>query len=195
LQRPEFLLTQAVLAGNRGAFDVLMRRYRKQLLDAMVGYASNRAEAEDIVSSAFLKALERMDQYRGQSSFYTWLYSIAFHEFAHRRREATPVSLDEFSTVEQKRVMARVAEPEPWAVDSAIAADVALLEEAIARVAQPYRQILELHFFEEMRYEALAEYLGIPEGTVMSRLFKARQLLREAWREAAGRQGIGVKGS
>jgi RNA polymerase sigma-70 factor (ECF subfamily) len=188
LQRPEFLLSQAIIAGNRGAFDMLVRRYKSQLLEAMAGYATGRAEAEDIVSAAFLRALERMDQYKGQASFYTWLYSIAFHELTHRRRESKPISLDEYSNLEHKQLMVRTAESEPWAIDSAIAADVALLEETIAKVPEPYRQILELHFFKEMPYEALAAHLQIPQGTVMSRLFKARELLRKSWREvSAGR--------
>jgi RNA polymerase sigma-70 factor (ECF subfamily) len=177
---PEYHLVQAAVTGNRAAFEVLIQQYKSRLVDNLMANGYSHSVSDDIVATAFLKAYENMAQFRGEASFYTWLYRIAmnkakdFHErSAHtsfeglcENEEGLPASLgvhehlDE--RVNQKEVGARAMN-------------------ALRLVPEPYREMLDLFFIQEMSYDAIAAKLDIPMGTVMSRLHKARGLLQEAW--------------
>ena len=168
---------EATLGGDRAAFGDLVRRYQDRLLSAMTTVCGSISEAEDVVQEAFLQAYCKLDSFRSESRFYTWLYRIAFNLSVNLKRKKKPsVSME------------HVRETAGWDPESQEAApDHGLqmtersqqLMSAISRLAEEFRQVLVLRELEGFCYETISEVLDLPIGTVRSRLHRARQQLRD----------------
>ena len=132
--------------------------------------------AEDVVQEAFVLALTRLESFRGHSSFFTWLYRIAFNTaISHQRRKRPVVSVqrdlpDQGSTLSDQGTMPgdRLDQQER----------AAILMAALERLSQEHRAILVLREMEGLCYEEIADILDLPIGTVRSRLHRARSQLR-----------------
>ncbi len=171
------VLIRITLAGDQAAFGELVRRYQDRLLTAMTAVCGSVSEAEDVIQEAFLQAYCKLDSFRSESRFYTWLYRIAFNMSVNMKRKKRPtLSVD------------HVRESTGWdAADSGPAPDDGLqrverseqLMAAIGRLAEEFRQVLVLRELEGFCYETISEVLDLPIGTVRSRLHRARQQLRE----------------
>ena len=150
-------------------------------MNALRASGKSTRDAEDLASDAFARAFERLSQFRGYASFYTWLYRIAINEGHHQRRNRRGISLEEMTCGDESTLPAALAEPDR--AGEAISKRVlhAQVQQAVAYIPKPYRQVLRWHFMRGLSYEVMARRLKIPPGTVMSRLFKAKQLLRQAW--------------
>jgi RNA polymerase sigma factor (sigma-70 family) len=178
----EYSLIQAAVSGNRAAFEVLIQKYRDRLVESLRVSANNDAQVEDAVSHAFALAFENLREFRGEASFYTWVYRIALNEFMYARRRPGAISLDELADGEDSHLLAASVDSKPL---EQVVADGEINRralEALDRVPEPYRLVLEMYFLQDLPYETIARKLRIPEGTVMSRLHKARRLLQEAWK-------------
>ncbi len=164
-------LIARVLAGETGAFEGIVRRWQSPLVNLAWRFCRDRARAEEMAQEAFLRAWRNLGQFRGDSTFSTWLFSLATNLYRTelRRIPATPLSLDE------------IAEPPDTRI-SAAAFDDAGRDEALRRavLALPpkYRDAVLLFYFHEQDVPAAARTLRIPEGTVKARLFRGRELLR-----------------
>ncbi len=179
---PEVLMAQAALGGNRGAFDVFVRQYKDPLVHDMQGHARNLDEADDVVSAAFLRAFEQLDKFRGQSSFFTWLYAIAKHEMHRKWRQRATVPLTELKDKDEAAI-ARFAEAQNKSeTDFSPSDQVALLNRVIFELPEPHQTMLKWHFVHGLPYAEIGRRLGLPLATVKTRFFKARFLLRDAWR-------------
>jgi RNA polymerase sigma-70 factor (ECF subfamily) len=177
----EYNLIQAAVAGNRSAFEVLIQKYKERLIDSLRGTAHDDARAEDAAAHAFALAFENLRQFRGEASFYTWVYRIAMNEFTKTYRKTNAVSLDELTDGKESRLLASVSRSEPLETTIADREVNHKALHALEAVPEPFREILELYFLQDLSYEVIAKKLRIPEGTVMSRLFKARKLLLDSW--------------
>ena len=175
---PEFQLIQAAAGGNRAAFEVVIRKYKARLLKAVGTLGFDDLETEDIIAQVFAQAYEKLPYFRGASSFYTWLYRIAFNEVIRRTRRVPAITLQEAAPNDEATLPKELIhlDPPPESLDSSPTALAAL-----RKVEQPYRRMLEYFFLKDWSYGRIAEKLELPVGTVMSRLFKARRLLKEAW--------------
>jgi len=175
-------LIEATLAGNPQAFEGLVHRYQQRLLAAMLAVCGSVQEAEDVVQETFLQAFCKLDSFRGDSRFYTWLYRIAFNLSVNRRRKKRP-SLSTEQAGGSQGWEAEDQSPGPEACLQTVERREQLLA-AIARLGPEYRQVLVLRELEGFCYETISEVLSLPIGTVRSRLHRARQQLREdlqAW--------------
>ena len=132
---------------------------------------------------AFTRAYEYLDQFRGESHFFTWLYCIAKNELTHKRRERTAVSLDELPEDDQALSLAETLSEGAMPEDSEepIAVQLQKAMQAMSQVPSQFRKPLELHVMQGMSYKTIAEELNVPQGTVMSRLSRGRDHLRKAW--------------
>jgi len=175
----EFLLIQAAIAGNRGAFDVLIRQHKAALLYRITQQAKNAAEAEDIVSSAFLKAFEKLPEFRGESSFNTWLYTIALNELYRRSRAPAAYSLDELSQEEDGPLPRglTMVDPDPLVNNS----QTAKIEKMIASLPKRYQRVLELNVIQGVTMEDLSRRWEMPLASVKWRVAMAKRLLCKAW--------------
>jgi RNA polymerase sigma-70 factor (ECF subfamily) len=171
-------LLERFAAGDRSALDDLFRRYRTVAFRVAYRLLGREADALDAVQEAFVKALTNLERFRGLSSFKTWLLRIvsnaALDVGRHRRRQArTPQAPrhdppDRFGPADLP-----APEAELHRADLREKIDTAL-----ARLPDPQRQTFVLHVEAGLSYREVADALGISIGTVMSRLFYARQKLK-----------------
>ena len=170
-------LVQAALGGDKEAFGQLVVRYQDRVFNTLVRVLGNREDAGDIVQDAFVQAYVKLDSFRGDARFYTWLYRSAMNlALSHPRRRKPTESLDETKT----NIGDEPAAQYPTAAEQLIARErAALLQQALLKLNVEHRQILVLRELEACSYEEIAEILELPVGTVRSRLFRARLQLKE----------------
>jgi RNA polymerase sigma factor (sigma-70 family) len=186
-KNPEVLMAQAARGGNRGAFDVFVRQYKDPLVHEMQGHSRNSAEADDVVSETFLAAFEQLDDFRGQSSFFTWIYSIAKFKMHHQWRQRPMIPLTELRDKDEAAIVRSAEARNPSAADLSPSDQVALLRRLIFEIPEPYHTMLRWHIVHGLPYAEIARRLALPMATVKSRFFKARFLLRDAWRAVHNR--------
>jgi len=170
-------LVEAALGGDREAFGRLVQRYQDRLFNTVVRVLGSRDDARDVVQDAFVQAFVKLDSFRGDAKFYTWLYRIAMNlALSHRRRRRPTDSLDAV----KENLGVEPAAQLPTAAEDLIQRERAeLLQQALLELNDQHRQILVLRELEECSYETIAEILELPVGTVRSRLFRARIQLKE----------------
>ena len=173
-------LVERVQAGDKAAFDVLVRKYQHRVLKLVSRFVSDAAEAEDVAQEAFLKAYRALASFRGDSAFYTWLYRIAINTaknalVSNRRR---PVDFDlDLQDPEQYDRHARLKEgdtPEGVLLTEEIRS---VVEKAMEQLPEDLRTAIVLRELEGLSYEEIAEAMDCPVGTVRSRIFRAREAI------------------
>jgi RNA polymerase sigma-70 factor, ECF subfamily len=169
-------LIAATRQGDSAAFGQLVRKYQDRLLTALFQVSGSRDEAEDVVQEAFVTAFLKLGSFAGGSSFYTWLYRIAFNTAISRRRKRRGES-----SVEHTRDLTG-SEPlddhEP-AEDRVLRQERAgQVQQALARLPVEFRMVLVLREMEGCDYDTIAQVLELPVGTVRSRLHRARLQLK-----------------
>ena len=162
--------------GDAEAFGNLVRKYQDRLFNSMVHQLRNESVAEDVVQEAFLAAFNRLETFQGKSSFYTWLYRIAFNAaITIERRRRPNVSLDaqfEQHSLDVPDTMERPSD------NVSRSENVKYFYLALDRLTNEHRAILVLREIDDLSYEEIAETLEMPIGTVRSRLHRARMQLK-----------------
>lgn len=158
-------------AGDDLAFRWLLERYRDRVVRLAAHILRGAADAEDVAQVAFLQAFRGIGRYRGDGSFYTWLYHIVVRVCLDQRRLA------------RWRRETLVSPPETPVVDADLDRHI-LVETLLDRLSPTVRAALVLHELEGLEYAEVAVVLGIPVGTVRSRIHAARQQFRSLWCEA-----------
>jgi RNA polymerase sigma-70 factor (ECF subfamily) len=162
--------------GEADAFGELVRTHQHRLVNFVRALTASQADAEDVAQEAFLRAYRAIGQFRGTSSFRTWLYQIATNvarTHALRRRSSPEDAAGDPETAPQ-------AFGHPTAegdVESSVVARDRI-DRALAALSAELREAVVLRDVEGLDYKEIAEALAIPIGTVESRIFRARQQLR-----------------
>lgn len=165
------------LDGDSEAFGLLVQKYQNRLFNGIVLVMRNRQEAEDVVQEAFVLAYTKLSSFRGHSAFFTWLYRIAYNLAISRlRRQRSSISLDRQRETIGIDLSATDVSP---SVNLERQEEISQMYQALDRLTEEHRSILVLREMEGMDYEAIAEVLDLPIGTVRSRLHRARDQLRE----------------
>jgi RNA polymerase sigma-70 factor (ECF subfamily) len=173
-------LVKRVQAGERNAFDLLVRKYQYRLAALVRRYIRDEAEAEDVVQESFVRAWRALPAFRGDAQFYTWLYRIAVntaknHLVSLGRRPATEdIDDEEAGAVREAERLHDVATPEHEALRNEMEA---LVLAAVDRLAPELREALTLREVEGLSYDEIAERMQCPIGTVRSRIFRARDAI------------------
>jgi RNA polymerase sigma-70 factor (ECF subfamily) len=184
LQSDEQLLDR-LAGGDREALEELFQRYRLLAYRVAQRFLGNEADALDAVQEGFVKALTHLPSFQGRSSFKTWLLRVVSNaalDLGRQRGRREALSLDAFRPADQEKVQPLTGEDPAAGLERA---DLRrLLDLALATLPEAQRQTFILHADGELSYREVAEVLGISIGTVMSRLYYARQKLRaflEPW--------------
>ena len=181
-------LVSESLAGKTESFEKLVRKYQDRLYNTLVHALGNTHEAEEVVQDAMLQAYAKLDTFRGHSSFYTWLYRIAFNQSVSRQRKKRPrISLDAVQENSGLDPTDSAAEPPDSRMERTERAGH--LQAALAKRSDEYRSIIVLREMEDCDYDTISEMLNIPIGTVRSRLHRARKALRGFLQESIGDVG------
>ncbi|MBK9121415.1 MAG: sigma-70 family RNA polymerase sigma factor [Phycisphaerales bacterium] len=169
-------LVRRAQRGLSAAFGTLVERYQERIYNTCYRMCHNHADAQDLTQSAFVRALEALDQFAGRSNFYTWLFRIAMNlTLSHRRQ-----TLRRTATLLGAGGAAR-ADEEQTAVSRGLeqAETEARVAGALALLDAEFRAAVILKDLEDMDYATIAEVLEVPVGTVKSRIHRGRLQLRE----------------
>ncbi len=170
-------LVERVQRGDKRAFDLLVLKYQRKVVNLVSRYVRNQSEALDVTQEAFIKAYKALPNFRGDSAFYTWIYRIAIntaknHIVAQGRRP--PGSDLDAGTAEQMDIGVRLQEnttPENQLLQDEIAETV---RDAIDGLPEDLKTAITLRELEGLSYEDIAKAMSCPVGTVRSRIFRAR---------------------
>ena len=183
-------LVDAALGGNQRAYTQLMSAYRENIYFMMFKMVNNRDDAEDLTIEAIGKAFKRLEQYRPDFAFSTWLFKIASNnciDFLRKKKKATLVSLDQGYSNEDGDEMTIDIEEDNLNPEQAFMKEQRKEEmhKIVDQLKPKYKQLVELRYFEEMSYEEIADELNLPLGTVKAQLFRARELMFEILKHTA----------
>lgn len=178
---PDSALAKYAAARDVHAIRTITTRNNQRLFRAAWSVVRSRADAEDIVQQAYLKAFTSIGSYSGQSSLSTWLTRIVLNTaFDHKRsaeRRRAALSRENVSMIEDHRAASRSAEsPERQLARAELSHT---LRDAVASLPDGYRSVFVLRDVEDMSVRDTADALGMSEANVKTRLFRARRLLRE----------------
>lgn len=181
---PELVLVDYARAGDREAFQAIMKRCNQRLFRIARAVVRDEAEAEDVLQEAYTRAFSAIATFRGEAGIATWLTRIVLNE-AHgrlRRRKLT-VDLDQLETAQVNAQvlnfpgMTKSEDPE---ADAARAQIRRILEQAVDALPEPFRLVFILREVEELSAEETASHLNLRVETVKTRLHRARRRLRDA---------------
>jgi RNA polymerase sigma-70 factor (ECF subfamily) len=162
-------LITSCLAGDSTAFEPLVARYHPPLFRVAARLLGDREEARDVTQTTFLKAYKSLASCDRQRKFFSWIYRILINECLNILRARRQMQeLDE-----------RMATPEGEADPIESGETRRRVRKALLQLPPEQRDVIVLRHFAEMRYEQIAAAVGVPEKTVKSRLFSARQRLCE----------------
>jgi RNA polymerase sigma-70 factor (ECF subfamily) len=159
-------LVQRILSGDKAAGEQFVIEHYEAIFRFLRNLTGNKEDAEDLTQQTFLRAWEALPSFRGDSSLSTWLHSIAYREYIHwlrSRREFVP--LDEIVDMPDEQANQNL--------------EAVLLRWAIYRLDPEHREVFVLYYVQGFSVSEIAKIIGVPAGTVKSRLFFARQKLKE----------------
>jgi RNA polymerase sigma-70 factor (ECF subfamily) len=174
------LLVQRVQAGDKTAFDLLVRKYQSRIGKLISRYIHDHAEVEDVTQEAFIKAYRGLANFRGESAFYTWMYRIAINTAKNylvaSGRKTPDIGIDpqEAEQYEGASLLKEFATPESLAMADEIKKTVF---ESIEKLPMELKTAITLRELEGLSYEEIAEVMECPIGTVRSRIFRAREAI------------------
>ena len=176
-------LVQQAQAGDDQAFVALVDKYRDSIYNYVARMLHDRTEAEDIAQEAFVRAYQALPEFRGASSFQTWLYRIASNlaiDAARRRGRRRTLSLEEPVSTDDGDVAREFPDEQPGPFEQVRSSEVQqMVREAITELSPKLRAVVALYDLQGLSYQEIADILGCPVGTVKSRLFNARNQLHE----------------
>ena len=163
-------LVERCRRGDRRALEELVAEYRKPVYNAAYRILGNRDEAADATQATFLKAFENLDTYDPQYKFFSWIYRIAINESINQsRRNRKHEPLDEGEPTDAPG-------PDDEAETGGLSREI---QDGLMALNQDYRTVIALRHFSDLSYREISDILQIPEKTVKSRLYSARQLMKD----------------
>ena len=154
------------LQGDTSAFEVLVERYQRVVFSVAYRLTANQEDARDIAQNAFLRAYERLETFDPGRKFFSWIYKIAVNESLNYRRAQKA-----HEPIERALPMAAAGDP----VDRLETSE--RVQVALMALQPDHRVLVVLKYFVDLSYDEISDVVGIPEKTVKSRLFSARQQL------------------
>lgn len=172
--------------GDMQAFGLLVAKYQDGILNLIFRLCGNRSDAEELAQETFLKAMERIHQFRGQSQFYTWLFRIGANLAISHRRRGGRIKFHSISGPEDGDngsvgllgTLADRRDAPPHAGLMSVETQ-GIVMGALEQLDEESRLVVVLRDVEDMDYQQIADVLEVPVGTVKSRLHRARSVLRE----------------
>lgn len=164
------------------AYDVLVRRYQERVYGTVYHMTSNHEDANDLTQETFIKAFRVLKSFKGDSSFFTWIYRIAVNKtinFLKQRKNRTQISLNDvdFNAENDPDLVALVSDKTPRR-DLSLSELQEKLNAAMLKLSEHHRMVVTLHDVQGLSHEEIGQIMDCNVGTVRSRLFYARQQLQ-----------------
>jgi len=168
--------------GDLEAYDKLVRRFQERIYATIYHMTANHEDANDLAQETFIKAFQAIKSFKGDSSFFTWLYRIAVNKsinFLKQRRSKNILSLNDLdlNAEHDPDLVALVSDKTPRR-DANLAELQEKLNAAMQRLSETHRLVVTLHDVQGLAHEEIGKIMGCSSGTVRSRLFYARQQLQ-----------------
>jgi RNA polymerase sigma factor RpoE len=175
-------LVRSVQGGDLAAYDELVRRYQERIYATLYHMTSNHEDANDLAQESFIKAFHAIKSFKGDSSFFTWLYRIAVNKtinFLKQRKNRIYLSLNDLdlNAENDPDLVALVSEKNPRR-DMSLTELQEKLNAAMQRLSEDHRLVATLHDVQGLSHEEIGKIMDCNVGTVRSRLFYARQQLQ-----------------
>lgn len=178
----DWAVVQKVQAGNVGAFDQLVQKYRQQIFAVIYNMTSNREDASDLTQETFIKAFQAIGRFRGKASFFTWIYRIAvnatmtFLKKRNRRRFVSYENIDKEAS--SSEILERLTASNRSEKGALVSELQEKLNDALQKLSPKHRTVVILHEIEGLEHAEIAEITRTSIGTVRSRLHYAKQQLQ-----------------
>ena len=181
MESDDHALVERCRAGDITAFEPLVEKYRQRVWRLAFNVLRDREEALDVTQEAFVRAYQALPSFRGQSAFYTWLFRIVMNVSADRARQraARGRAFGTERVEEEEWARTTPAPGETPDEQAARAEERERIVRALGALPPRHRDIIVLSDLQGLSYREIADVLGIPMGTVMSRLHNARKRLRQ----------------
>ena len=190
------ILVKAHLQGDKTAFEVLFKKYREMVGRLVFSILKEESRVEDTVQDVFVLLFRNLSKFRGQSALKTWIYRIAVNEALRQiNRSKRWVQMPE-GDVEPAQIPSAIvvfnhgASPERVMIEGQ---QRELIQSGLSQLKQDHRVILTLYYLEDLSVQELSSVLEIPEGSVKSRLFYAREALKKALEPIIGQMETEAK--
>jgi RNA polymerase sigma factor (sigma-70 family) len=181
-QREDQLLVKLAQGEDLAAYDELVRRYQERIYATIYHMTSNHEDANDLAQEAFIKAFRALKTFKGDSSFFTWVYRIAVNKtinFLKQRKNRGQMSLNDldFNAEHDPDLVDLISEKTPRR-DLNLAELQTKLNEGMQKLSEVHRLVVTLHDVQGLSHEEISKIIDCNTGTVRSRLFYARQQLQ-----------------
>ncbi|MDG2252831.1 MAG: RNA polymerase sigma factor RpoE [Methylophilaceae bacterium] len=177
------ILVEKAQKGDKKAFSILVEKYNKKLFRLLSRMVRDQSEIEDIVQDSFIKAYRAINNFRGDSAFYTWLYRIGINTaknhlvaLGKRPKAMDEVEIEDIENFETGNEMRNYDTPENTMMNKEI---VSAVSETIEILPEELKEAIALREMDGLSYEEIAEIMQCPIGTVRSRIFRAREAIAE----------------
>lgn len=174
------VLVEKIKEGDRESFRVIMERYQPKVMAVAFGIVHNQDDAKDIAQEAFLKIYRSIDKFRGDSKFYTWVYRITVNiaiDFMRKKTKKEKVQYNDALKADIPMPESKESSPRQRMVVNEM---YQKLQEIINKLSYDQQTAFVLREMEDLSYQEIADIMKCSVGTVMSRLFYARQKVRDA---------------
>jgi len=175
-------LVKRAQSGDMEAYDDLVRRYQERIYATIYHMTSNHEDANDLAQETFIKAYQALKSFKGDSSFFTWVYRIAVNKtinFLKQRKNKTHMSLNDldFHAEHDPDLVALISDKTPRR-EVGLAELQEKLNAALQKLSDVHRLVVTLHDVQGLSHEEISKIMDCNTGTVRSRLFYARQQLQ-----------------
>ncbi len=182
VEENDLVLVQRAQRGDMAAYDDLIRRYQERVYATVYHMTSNHEDANDLAQETFIKGYQALQSFKGDSSFYTWVYRIAVNKtinFLKQRKNRTHMSLNDLDVHAENDpdLVSLISDKTPRR-DAALAELQEKLNAAMMKLSEVHRLVVTLHDVQGLSHEEIGKVMDSNVGTVRSRLFYARQQLQ-----------------
>jgi len=183
VEHDDIALVRRCQKGDALAFEQLVIKYRSKVFSMIYGMVQNEQDAWDLAQEGFVKAWRSIHRFKGQASFYTWLYrivtNVAIDSLRRKSFKKTAEFDDEIAATQVEPGSKTMPQPDPMPHQGLEREEIRhRIEHAITKLSPEHRAVIVMKEIEELQYNEIAEALGCSIGTVMSRLFYARKKLQ-----------------
>jgi RNA polymerase sigma-70 factor (ECF subfamily) len=176
-------LVEKAQKGDKKALGMLVEKYQRRLNRLLSRMVRDQSEIEDIVQDSFIKAYRAINNFRGDSAFYTWLYRIGINtaknhlvKLGKRPKAMNDVEIEDIENFEDAQDLRNLETPESSMMSSQI---VTAVNQTIEALPDELKQAISLREMDGLSYEEIADLMNCPIGTVRSRIFRAREAIAE----------------
>lgn len=178
-------LIHRFLDGDSSAFEALVRKYQGPIARLCYSVLQNEARIPDVVQEVFVSVYQALATFRGEASFKTWLYRIAVHEALRFAKRASRLEKmfaetdeDDISHLYDRALSLQISDESPEG-NALSEQQKKIVQDAMACLSENHHVVLNLHYVDGLSVEEMAEVLALPVGSVKSRLYYARQQLKQ----------------